>query len=64
MAKLEDADTAVDRIEPWLDKVRPGWVLWMQQDNSLDPIRQNPRFAALMARGLRRLRANKAETRA
>jgi hypothetical protein len=27
----------------------------MQSDNSLDPIREDPRFVALMARGARRL---------
>ena len=47
MATLEDADTAVDLIEPWIDTVSHGWLLWMQSDNSLDPIREHPRFAAL-----------------
>ena len=54
MARLEDADTAVDLIEPWIDKVSQGWVLWMQSDNSLDLIREHPRFVALMERGTRR----------
>lgn len=54
MARLGDADTAVDLIEPWIDKISHGWVLWMQSDNSLDPIRQHPRFVALMQRGARR----------
>ena len=57
MAKLQDADTAVDLIEPWIDTVSHGWVLWMQRDNSLDPIREHPRFVALMARGARRIAA-------
>jgi adenylate cyclase len=55
MAQLQDADTAVDLIEPWIDTISHGWVLWMQKDNSLDSIRQHPRFVALMARGARRL---------
>ena len=55
MARLQDADSAVDLIEPWIDKVSQGWVLWMQKDNSLDPIREHPRFVALMARGARRV---------
>jgi len=57
MAMLEDPDTAVELIEPWIDKVSPGWLLWMQKDNSLDPIRGHPRFAALMERGARRVAA-------
>jgi adenylate cyclase len=55
MAQLKDADASVDLIEPWIDKISQGWVLWMQSDNSLDPIRQHPRFMALMERGARRL---------
>jgi adenylate cyclase len=54
MAKLEDAETAVILIEPWIDRVSLGWVRWMQSDNSLDPIRAHPRFVELMARGARR----------
>jgi adenylate cyclase len=51
MARLGDADTAVNLIEPWIDRISQGWVLWMQSDNSLDPIRSHPRFVELMARG-------------
>jgi adenylate cyclase len=57
MAKLRDVDAAVELIEPWIDRITPGWVLWMQKDNSLDPIRDHPRFVALMERGARRLAA-------
>jgi adenylate cyclase len=63
MARLHDADTAVDLIEPWIDRVSHGWVLWMQRDNSLDPIRDHPRFAALMARGARRITAGRTADR-
>ncbi len=59
MSRMQDADTAVDLIEPWIDRVSEGWLLWMQRDNSLDPIRAHPRFVALMARGARRLPAGK-----
>jgi TolB-like protein/Tfp pilus assembly protein PilF len=57
MARLGDADAAVNLIEPWIDRVSHGWVLWMQRDNSLDPIREHPRFVALMARGACRFEA-------
>jgi adenylate cyclase len=60
MATLRDADTAVELIEPWIDKISHGWLLWMQSDNSLDPIREHPRFVALMARGARRFAAEPA----
>ena len=60
MASLGDADTAVDLIEPWIDTVSHGWLLWMRSDNSLDPIREHPGFVALMSRGARRLEAEQA----
>jgi adenylate cyclase len=59
MSKLEDADAAVDLIEPWIDRVSQGWLLWMQKDYDLDPIWNHPRFVALMERGARRLAASK-----
>jgi adenylate cyclase len=57
MARLGDADSAVDLITPWIDKVSIGWLQWMQIDNSLDTIREHPRFAAMMARGGERIAA-------
>jgi adenylate cyclase len=54
MARLKDADATVDLIEPWIDKVSQGWVLWMQRDNSLDGVRSHPRFVAMIERGTRR----------
>ncbi len=61
MARLGDAAMAVDLIEPWIDKVSHGWVLWMKADNSLDQIREHPRFVALMARGARRFANDEAQ---
>ena len=60
MAQLHDADAAVELIEPLIDKVTTGWLRWMHKDNSLDPIREHPRFAALMARGAARIAADDA----
>ena len=50
MAGLKDAESAVDLIDPLIDKVSAGWVVWMGSDNSLDPIRDHPRFVAMMKR--------------
>jgi adenylate cyclase len=58
MSRLGDAGAAVDLIAPWIDKVSQGWLLWMQRDNSLDPIRDDPRFVDLMERGKRRFAAD------
>ena len=55
MARLHDADMACELIEPWFDRISLGWIRWMQTDNSLDGIREHPRFKALMERGARRI---------
>lgn len=55
LARLGDGEKAAELIEPWIDKVSHGWLLWMQTDNSLDPVRDHPRFAALMARAKARI---------
>ena len=55
MAELGDAEAACDLLEGIIDKVSASWLLWMDADNSLDLIREHPRFVALMARGAARL---------
>ena len=50
MATLGDADAACDLLDGVVHKVTAGWLLWMDADNSLDPIRADPRYVALMAR--------------
>ena len=54
MATLGDADAACDLLDGVVDKVNVGWLLWMDADNSLDPIRDHPRFMALMAKASER----------
>ena len=58
MAMLEDADAACDLLESVVDKVPSAWLLWMDADNNLDPIRANPRYVALLARGHARIGKN------
>ncbi|HET8691445.1 MAG TPA: hypothetical protein VFM30_04895, partial [Steroidobacteraceae bacterium] len=50
-----DAELASDLVGPLIDRVSHGYLRWMQSDNSLDPIREHPRFAALMQRAADRL---------
>ncbi|HEY7852003.1 MAG TPA: TIR domain-containing protein [Caulobacteraceae bacterium] len=50
LAKLHDTDGACDLLEKVIEQVSGGWLRWIDTDNSLDPIRDHPRFAALMAR--------------
>jgi adenylate cyclase len=44
MAKLGDVDTATELLEPLIGKINRGWANWIDLDNSLDPIRNDPRF--------------------
>jgi adenylate cyclase len=46
MAKV-DGDAACELLEGVVTKVSPGWLKWMDIDNSLDPIRDFPRYRAL-----------------
>ena len=55
MATLGDADLTVQLLDPLIDKVNAGSLRWFQSDNSLDPVRQHPKFVALSERLARRL---------
>ncbi|HWE47950.1 MAG TPA: TIR domain-containing protein [Caulobacteraceae bacterium] len=61
MAQLNDVDAACDLLERIVERVSPGWISWMTMDNSLDAIREAPRFKAFLAEALKRVDAN-AET--
>ena len=50
MATLGDADAACDLLDGVIDIVSASWLLWLNVDNDLDPIRDHPRFMALMAK--------------
>ena len=54
MSKLEDAEAACDLLDGVVGVVSVGWLKWIDTDNSLDPIREHPRFVALMARAWER----------
>jgi adenylate cyclase len=55
LAELGDADAACDLLDGIIDKVSASWLLWIEADNSLDRIRNHPRFVAVVARGASRL---------
>ncbi|MGD9968308.1 MAG: TIR domain-containing protein [Hyphomonadaceae bacterium] len=50
MARIGDAEAAAALIEPWIDSISRGWLLWMERDNSLDSVRTHPRFVAMVER--------------
>ena len=48
MAGLGEAETACNLLDKVVDRVSGGWLEWIEKDNSLDPIREYPRFVDLM----------------
>jgi len=48
LAGVHDADAALDLLINVIPRVNGGWLSWIEIDNSLDPIRDDPRFVALM----------------
>jgi adenylate cyclase len=49
MASLGDVEKAVELISGILPKITPGFARWLYYDNSLDPIRDDARFKAMIA---------------
>ena len=54
MVTLGDPQAACDLLDGIIDKVSAGYLRWMAADSDLDPIRSDPRFIAIMARGAAR----------
>jgi adenylate cyclase len=54
MVTLGDPQAACDLLDRIIDKVSAGYLRWMAADSDLDPIRTDPRFVAIMARGAAR----------
>ncbi|HEY1415712.1 MAG TPA: TIR domain-containing protein [Caulobacteraceae bacterium] len=51
MIRLGDLDYALDLLAEAFDMSRGGLAVWARNDSDLDPLRDNPRFQALMDRG-------------
>lgn len=50
MAQLGDFTVAIELIDTIADTMNSSWVQWMEEDNDLDPIREDPRFIVIMKR--------------
>jgi adenylate cyclase len=62
LVKLRDVDTVIELLEGIVSKVSSGWLRWMHVDTSLGPIRDDPRFKAMIAAAEARLTGSKKET--
>jgi adenylate cyclase len=52
---LDDREAALDLLEPVFQKVTAEPLGWMKSDSDLDPVRDHPRFKAMMAAAEARL---------
>jgi len=57
-AGLKDADGALGLLEPVFARLTPGALAWVKIEVDFDPLRENPRFRALLASAEARLTAN------
>jgi adenylate cyclase len=56
-ARINERDLAFDLLEACAPKLSPEWINWIKHDSDLIPLRDHPRYLALIARGEARLRA-------
>ena len=57
MVKLGEADMALDTLENAASVFSPGLVAWIDKDRDFDPIREHPRFRAILKKVSARLSA-------
>jgi len=57
LVSLGEMDLAIELLEPVFDRVQKQNLLWFKNDNSLDPLRDDPRMQAMVARADARLAA-------
>ena len=55
LAQLGEGEEALDLLESCLDKMSADFVNWIKNDSDLSPLREHPRYQALVGRGEARL---------
>ena len=48
MVEMSDFDEALPLLQDVVTEVSSGWLIWMDHDNSLDLIREDPRYISMM----------------
>jgi adenylate cyclase len=49
LACLREIDAALDLLARVIDKASKGWLIWLDNDTDLDPLRGHPRFTEIVA---------------
>ena len=57
LVRLGEHEQALDILEKWTPKMSPQHITWTKRDPDLIPLRDHPRFKALVERGEARLAA-------
>jgi adenylate cyclase len=48
LASIGEIDPALDLLSSVIDKASAGWLIWLDNDTDLDPLRSQPRFAEIV----------------
>ena len=48
LARLGDIDAAIGLLSSVIEKASRGWLMWLDQDTDLDPLRGDDRFIQLV----------------
>jgi len=48
LARLREVDAALDLLASVIDKASQGWLVWLDNDTDLDPLRDDPRFSEIV----------------
>jgi TolB-like protein/Tfp pilus assembly protein PilF len=59
LTRMNKAEQALDLLEACASKLSPEWINWVKQDSDLLPLRDHPRYKALVGRGESRLAATR-----
>ncbi len=59
LTRLGEFDPALDLLSRVIEKASQGWLLWLDKDTDLDPLRSRPRFAEIVTNAKARFAAQK-----
>jgi adenylate cyclase len=62
LALLREIEPALDLLESVIDKASQGWLVWLDNDTDLDPLRDQPRFVEMVNRAKARFAATPVAT--
>jgi adenylate cyclase len=61
LARLREIEPALDLLSSVIEKASKGWLIWLDNDTDLDPLRDHPRFAQIVASAKARFAAARPE---